>query len=431
MPDALRARTDAFIVRPSEMHTIVRRARRVAIGLALAAMCAGSGCTCSKESSDDGGDPKRTPAKVAPSTSTGSSNANAGTESATTAGATTAQPSVPRPRYLRKVRPDDVQASTSTDLARAAFDGDRRTAWIAGEPGGKGAWIEARWYSPHGVSSVVADTGNSSSIAIGGGDAFLAGAHAKSIHLQMGNDAFAGLDVPSGDRSVTFEALDRNTQRIRFVIDDTYAGTKSSQLAITEISILADASQFPSVPESIVASEVKGASSKRDVASILHRFGVNPAIDRGGEVSFMNASLVDRLGRERLLVVSVVGPPDANGMCDEDDHFVFLATTDDDRLISLGSDVVSAKTHEGAPIDVALRAFHSGDVDDVVATWSSCSAAVTKNCHGMRVWSMQRGFPERILDVAADDAPKLGDDGRGVAVGGAVYVFDPKSFTYH
>jgi hypothetical protein len=378
------------------------------------------GCTC-KKSDDDGSDPKRPPAKGAPSPTT---------TQAATAPATGATPSVARPRYLRKQRPDDVQASTSTDLARSAFDGDRRTEWIANEPDGKGAWIEARWYAPRPVWSVVADTGNASSISIGG-DAFTQGSHAKSLHLQIGDDAFTGVEVGPGDRQVAFEGLDRSTQRVRLVIDDAYPGAKSAQLALAEISILSDASQFPSVPESMVQAEIKGASSKRDVAGILHRFGVNPTIDRAGEVSLMKASLVDGLGRERLLVVSVVGPPDANGMCDEDDYLVFLATTDDDRLISLGSDVVSAKTPQGAPVDIDLRRFHSPDVDDVVALWSSCSAAVTKGCHGVRVWTAQRGFPERILDVAADEEPMMSDDGRGLAVGGAVFLFDTKSFTYH
>ena len=389
----------------------------------LVAFTFGGGCTCKKDEDGDS-DAKRSPAKGAPSASASQ------TVGATPAGTTGAAPTGPRPRYLRKQRPDDVQASTSTDLARAAFDGDRRTAWIANEPDGKGAWIEARWYSPHGVWSVVADTGNSGSISIGG-DAFTLGAHAKALHLQLGDDAFTGAEIGPGDRQIAFDGLDRGTQRVRIAIDDTYPGTTSAPFSIAEISILADASQFPSVPESMVQSEVKGASSKRDVANLLHRFGVNPNIDRAGEVSLMKASLVDRLGRERVLVVSVVGPPDGNGMCDEDDYLVFLATTDDDRLVSLGSDVLSAKTPQGAPVDIDLRSFHSPDVDDVVAIWSSCSAVVTTACHGVRVWTAQRGYPERILDVAADAEPMMSDDGRGIAVGSAVYLFDARSFTYH
>jgi hypothetical protein len=426
LPRRLSARYDALIVRTSDMHTIARidarrRAHRLMIGLMLGACVA-----CKKEPSDEGAGDKRTPAKSATSAPQ-SVTAQPPIATTTTTAATTQ--AAARPRYLRKQRPDDARASTSADTARSAFDGDRRTAWIATEPQGKGAWIEARWYSPRTVWSIIADTGISRSIAIGG-DLFAQSAHAKRVHLLLGDDELQPRDVGDGERFVAFD-VDRGVTRARFVIDDVWPGTSGAPFGITEIALLADATQFPSVPESMVESEVKGASSKHDVARILHRFGVNPTIDRGGTVSLQKASLVDRLERERVLLVSIVGPPDGEGMCNEDDYFVFLATTDDDRLISLGSDSISTKTHEGAPVDVSIRAFHSLDVDDIVATWSSCSAASPTGCHGLRAWTLHRGFPERVVDVLADVEPKLGDDGRAIVIGSALYTFDDKSFTYH
>lgn len=205
-------------------------------------------------------------------------------------------------------------------------------------------------------------------------------------------------------------------------------------LRVNAQGTLVDAMRFPSVPQSIVEKEVRTASTRRDAAKILRRFGVNPNLDRGGEVSLSTASLVDGLGRERLLVVSLLGDVDAEGMRDEDDYLVFLATTEDERLIALGSDVVSARTHEGAPIAIDARELHWSEGDDVVATWSSCGAASsTKACHGMRAWTLRRGYPERILDVLGEAAVTIGSEAsppHRVATGLVVLTFDPQAYAY-
>lgn len=197
--------------------------------------------------------------------------------------------------------------------------------------------------------------------------------------------------------------------------------------------VLVDAYRFPSVPASMVESEVKAVTTRRGVAAILHRFGVNPPADRGGEVWMEKASLVDGLARERLLVVSFRGDVDDQGSLDEDDWLVFLGSTEEDRLIGLGSEGISAKTHDGAPIAIDLRTLHSTDVDDVVATWSTCATPLQKTCHGLRAWSMQRGYPERIVDVVCDTEATIGgtlSPPYDVACDGRVLKFDPQTFAY-
>jgi hypothetical protein len=204
-------------------------------------------------------------------------------------------------------------------------------------------------------------------------------------------------------------------------------------LRVNAQGTLVDAMRFPSVPQSIVEKEVKQTSTRRDAAKLLRRFGVNPNLDRGGEVSFMTASLVDGLGRERLLVVSLFGDADAEGMRNEDDFIVFLATTDDERLIALGSDTVSARTHQSAPIAFDALPLHWSGGDDLVARWSACGGSAPKACHGMRAWTMQRGYPERILDVVGDTPVTIGSEAsppHRVATGLVVLSFDPTPFAY-
>jgi len=198
--------------------------------------------------------------------------------------------------------------------------------------------------------------------------------------------------------------------------------------------VLIDAYLFPSVPAFMVEKEVQTVSTRRGAAAILHRFGVNPPADRGGEAWIAKASLVDRLERERLLVVSFRGDVDEEGMRSEDDWLVFLGSTDDDRLISLGSAGISAKTHDGAPVSIDVRPLHASEVDDVVATWSSCTAASTKSCHGLRAWTMARGHPEKIIDVTADGEPTIATNDappHDVTIDGRVLTFDAQTFSYH
>lgn len=204
-------------------------------------------------------------------------------------------------------------------------------------------------------------------------------------------------------------------------------------LRVNGQGVLVDATRFPSVPASIVEKEVRNASDRRDVARILHRFGVNPAIDRGGEIAFIKASLVDGLERERLLVVTLIGEVDDEGFRLEDDVIVFLATTDDERLIGLGSDSISARTRDGAPIGIDLVPLHDDGVDDLVATWSSCGPTAPKACHGMRAWTMDRGYPERIVDLVGEAPFTVGSEPAAphdVISGGAVRRFDPLAYAY-
>jgi len=322
------------------------------------------------------------------------------------------------------MHPDASSASSATETSSPsnAFDDDRSTAWLVGAPpDGRGAWIEARFLEGRAIWGVVTDTGVVRTDAKAG-DLFAQHAHGKKLHLRLDDDDVASLDVAESTPSVAFTHLDtRYAHAVRLVVDDTWPGAEP--FGITEMALLVDASRLPSVPESIVAREVKTASTRRDAAAILHRFGVNPPADRGGEVTLQNASLVDGAGRERLLVVTFLGDPDGGGLRDEDDWLVFLGTTDDDRLVSLGADVVSTRTPVDAPIDIELRALHSDAVDDVVATWST----------GMRAWTLQRGFPERVLDVARDPQTEIASDDaapHAVKTLARTLHFDAEAFDY-
>jgi hypothetical protein len=197
-------------------------------------------------------------------------------------------------------------------------------------------------------------------------------------------------------------------------------------LRATSKGTYVDAFKFPSVPASIVEQEVGSASTRKDAAGVLRRFGLAPLEGTTGAIWIAPASLVDRQARERLLVATFRGDESA-GLRDEDDWIVFLGTTEEDRLIKVDSVRVKAKT--AAPIEVDARELHSADFDDVVATWSSCSGAVQKACHWLRAWTMQRGRPELILDVSGDSEPVIA--GHSVVVDGRTLAFDPQTFAYH
>src|SRR5437762_10309732 len=98
------------------------------------------------------------PAPTTPPTTSATTSASAAT-TAMSAPTTTASPLAtapvnagPRPRYLRRIHPDKVAASSLYDdekthekhPAADAFDGNLDTEWAEGVDGdGKGEWIEA------------------------------------------------------------------------------------------------------------------------------------------------------------------------------------------------------------------------------------------------------------------------------------------------
>ena len=154
---------------------------------------------------------------------------------------------------------------------------------------------------------------------------------------------------------------------------------------------------------------------------MLRRFGVNPPEAQFDspfiEASLQKASMVDAASRERVLTVTFKSGLGEDGQ-QQDAWIVFLATTDDDRLIGLGSDWISTKTFGATPIAFTFEKLHSTTVDDFVARWSVCDAADAggKACSLVRAWSLERGFVEKIADATTDDLSKL--------------KFDPKAFVY-
>ncbi len=196
---------------------------------------------------------------------------------------------------------------------------------------------------------------------------------------------------------------------------------------------LVDAFKFPSVPASIIEQQVAGSSTKAGAAAILRRFGLTALGGGTGHFWMAKASLVDRLARERLLVVAFHGEPNGEGVRDEDGWIVFLGSTSDDRVLKIGAVRITSKTTVDAPVEVDAHDLHSRDVDDVVATWSSCVKAGQKACHSMRAWTMQRGYPELILDVAGESKPVVSAGifpPHDVVVDGRTWKFDDKAFAY-
>jgi hypothetical protein len=345
---------------------------------------------------------------------------------------------------LRRQKPDTFKASSIYDDKKThekhpaidAFDGDHKTAWTEGVDGdGKGEWLEGDFTAPRKVWSILVDTGIVRTSPTSG-DLFTENAHAKKLRLQLDDaDAFTR-DVAADETQVAFEGINRDVQHVRVVADDVYAGSKWHDFGITELVVLVDASTFPSVPESMVQNEVTNVTDGENAKSVLRRFGVNPLAEqfdgRTITASLQKASLVDGSGKERLLQVNFAAAADDDGLQQQDVWLVFLATTDDDRLIGLGSDWISAKA--AAPIAVTLEKLHSADADDVVARWSTCDAdAGTKGCNAMRAWSGERGFVERIVDVTSDDAPTIGDEPappHTLKTTALTLKLDAKSFVY-
>jgi len=214
--------------------------------------------------------------------------------------------------------------------------------------------------------------------------------------------------------------------------------TRPRYLRTDRKGALVDAFRFRSVPASIVEQEVGAAASRSDVAGILRRFGLSALEGHTGEVWIAKASLVDRLERERILVASFRGDPTEDGMREENDWLVFLGSTKEDRVLSIGQARIAAKTAAASPVEVDARELHSKDVADVVATWSSCGASPgkppsePKACHALRAWTMQRGRPELIADVTSELAPVItgANAPHGIVVDGRVLGFDEQAFTY-
>ncbi len=195
--------------------------------------------------------------------------------------------------------------------------------------------------------------------------------------------------------------------------------------------VLVDAFQFPSVPASIVEQQVAAASSRSDVVGILRRFGLGPLDGHTGHVWIGKASLVDRLARERVLVASFRNEPGSDGLHDESSWIVFLGSTEDDRVLKIGNAKITTKTAD--EIEVDARELHSRDFDDLIATWSSCAKPMQKACHSLRAWTMQRGYPELIVDVTGDTKPVISGGvypPHEVVVDGRSLKFDSQAFAY-
>jgi hypothetical protein len=355
------------------------------------------------------------PPSATPSSTTGpSGSATAMTKPTTTTSTIASAPANagPGPRYLRRVHPDKVDASSIYDDKKThekhpaldAFDGNLGTEWAEGVDGdGKGEWIEASFTKPRAIWGIVADTG----IVITRtqfGDVFPLNAHAKRLRLTIdGADAFAR-DVDELEPQIGWDGIARDVTTLRFVADDVWPGTKWHDFGITEITLLADASAFPSVPTSIVQAEADAVSTPEAAAAVLKRFGVNPPqsqLDgRTAVASLVRSSMVDDQPRDFVLYVSLVGPEDASGSRAEDAWIVFLGTTDDDRLVGLGSDWVSAKTTKETPFVFGIDKIHTPSVDDFYVKWFS----------GVRVWTMERGFVETIAAVTAEKEGAAGID---------------------
>jgi len=196
---------------------------------------------------------------------------------------------------------------------------------------------------------------------------------------------------------------------------------------------LVDAFQFPSVPAFMVEQQVAAATTKSDAAGILRRFGLSTLEGRAGHVWIAKASLVDRLARERILVVSFVGEASGEGVRDEDAWLVFLGSTSDDRVLKIGNARIKARATEAGAIEVDARELHSNKSDDVIATWSSCTKPLQKACNGLRAWTMQRGYPELIADVTGDSKPVISGGvfpPHDIVVDGRTLKFDNQAFAY-
>jgi hypothetical protein len=389
------------------------------------------------------------PPSAGSATTSATTSAIASTSAApsTNGGVPTGPTATARPRYLRRQKPEKVEASSIFDdkkshekhPANDAFDGDYKTAWTEGVPGdGDGEWLEGSFSAPKKIWGVVVDTGIVRTKPGPGGDLFTLNSHAKKLRLRLDDaDAFSR-DVAADEASIAWEGIDRSASKIRVVADAVWPGSKWKDFGITEMAILVDGTTFPTVPESMVQTEVDAANAAEsgdDAAKILGRFGVMPPktqIDgRKATISLQKASLVDGSASERVLVLSLRGDPDETGMRDEDVWMVFLGTIGD-RLLGLGSDWISTKTKDGAPVTLDFTKLHASDADDAVATWSSCSAAVTKNCQGLRAWTIQRGYFHRIADVTGDDAPAIADGNppRAITATGLSLAFDAKAQVY-
>jgi hypothetical protein len=195
---------------------------------------------------------------------------------------------------------------------------------------------------------------------------------------------------------------------------------------------LVDAFQFPSVPAFIIEQEVGAASSRSDAIGVLRRFGLSPLKGKTGQVWMAQASLVDRLGRERVLVVSFRGEASSDGLRNEDGWIVFLGSTSDDRVMKIGNARITAKTAADTSVEIDARELHWSDGDDVVATWSSCSKPMQKACHSLRAWTMQRGYPELIVDVTGDNKPTITGSSPpySIVVDDRTLKFDSQAFAY-
>jgi hypothetical protein len=152
----------------------------------------------------------------------------------------------PRPPDVRLLRPDHVRASSYLRSGRTryppeqAFDGQLEKAWAEGvRSAGSGEWIEAEFDSLQRIVRIELTTGYEKHHPRSG-DLFYLNPHLRRLRLEVGGQTFFR-DVGRDQRRLSIDGLNVTANKVRFVVDNVWNGTRWQDLSISEISIYGNA----------------------------------------------------------------------------------------------------------------------------------------------------------------------------------------------
>lgn len=373
------------------------------------------------------------------------------------------------PRWLRKLPVDAVSAST--ELAKGgffpgkrAFDGTRNTVWIA-SPKPKSTdpeWLEAKLKAPKKIWGVRLDTGLVD-FSAKDGDLFGENSHAKKVSVQLDGKTVATKEVGADQRGVFVELDGTEARTIRVVFDDVHAG--KGNLAVTEAAIYGDATDgtphdladLKKTVETIQSRFEKWSAS--DAVQLLNKLGApilgDLLTDQRCKATLDEVDLDGKPGNEAVIRLTFEYKPEdppadpPTRQKRQVFYAIALGAVDGGKLVYLGSDyLVQEGRPDGFDADatkVDLTPVHKAGVSDVVFRWGFASGEGAVRSSGMRVFSLERGFLEPLLDVSfsrgkdADETIDLEASGEApskvlIKVNGTAkttLAFDGASALYH
>jgi hypothetical protein len=133
-----------------------------------------------------------------------------------------------------------VDASSNTSGAVQLFDGDLGTSWRASNSD-KAPWIEIDFKHPLTLTAVTIANGFQAKNQ--SGDEFMLNGRIENGRLHFSDGSEVTIHFEADERGlISFTLRPKRTTSVRLIVDATYPGTRSSEVAVSEIKVSADGS---------------------------------------------------------------------------------------------------------------------------------------------------------------------------------------------